>query len=436
QKWANGIDDLAITSFLRFLKVLAELRSVTLDIVTVTSIACPAYKSVTHPIDALYLGLGQTAAKEFAEWRVRCFSLARLDREHLLFALHGVPLDLQGEPIGVSGDDYWTRELAPADLPRIGDRSPFRQRGTYMIIGANGGLGGLLSRFLAEKYRAKLILVGRRPENSELCDALSRLGAEVSYESVDLSDPAGVRAVLDKHPQIDGIVHSALVLKDSALVNMSEESLMSVLLPKVHGTFNLLNALRHRRLDFVLFFSSIQSHIANAGQANYTAACACKDALASVLNDVFLVNSKVINWGFWGSVGIVASDSYRERMTRLEIGSIEPAEGLQIVARFLGSPLEQIAVIKASDRALERLNVRPHSTGIVPAYDRAEPAVAHNEALSTALDDYSRARLHQTALRIRVVPQFEKLMKAISQIPYVAPIDKRDILSKWPDLKG
>ena len=129
----------------------------------------------------------------------------------------------------------------------------------------------------------------------------------VIFETIDICSTPCVDKLFSRYPTINGIIHSALV----------------------QGTFNLMNAIRFRQLDIVLFFSSIQSFIANSGQANYTAACVCKDAMAHLLNDAFLVNSKIINWGFWGSVGIVADDFYRNRMKELEIASIEVQEGMR-----------------------------------------------------------------------------------------------------------
>lgn len=475
-KWQEGIDDKAIVAFLELIKKLAVHPYVRLDIVTVKSVPCPAFNSVTNPIDAVYIGLGQTLAKEFTGWQVRCFSLDCLDKENVVCALNGDISCLLGTPINIKDGEYWLNKMMPVHLSVQSKRSSFKVGGTYLIIGANGGIGGLLSRHLARAYQANLILVGRSEKNQNLIDELHSLGVTFTYEQLDLSDVDKVQHTLNKYPNINGIVHSALVLKDSSLVNMSEESLMSVLIPKVHGTVNLLNAIRHRQLDFVLFFSSIQSYIANVGQANYTAACVCKDALANLLHNAFMVNSKVINWGFWGSIGIVAADMYRERMKRLEIGSVEPDEGLQIIERMLTSDLQQITVIKASDKALRRLNIEPHSDNaaakqslqpsevesesrdthpeqskdyqertssvmnileqIVPFYDAGRADIAYNEALSKALEAYSRARFHQLDLPSDIEPKFNKLTSALANIPYVAPIERDQLVSQYPELVG
>jgi hypothetical protein len=42
-----------------------------------------------------------------------------------------------------------------------------------------------------------------------------------------------------------------------------------------------------------------------------------------------------MNWGYWGSVGIVAEESYRKRMEQADIGSIEPSDGMKALETFI-----------------------------------------------------------------------------------------------------
>ena len=60
-----------------------------------------------------------------------------------------------------------------------------------------------------------------------------------------------------------------------------------------------------------------------------------------------------MSWGYWGSVGRVASEGYRARMAKLGIGSIEPEEGMAALERLLGGSLSQTIFLKTtSSRAL------------------------------------------------------------------------------------
>jgi polyketide synthase PksM len=120
----------------------------------------------------------------------------------------------------------------------------------------------------------------------------------------------------------------------------------------------------------VLFFSSLQSFSRNPGQSNYAAGCTFQDAYAQALGQSWTCPVKVMNWGYWGSVGVVASAQYRERMARLGLGSIEPPEGMKALETLLGSSRNQLALAKltkpletlfASLTAPDKLTIAPRT---------------------------------------------------------------------------
>ncbi|PON19910.1 hypothetical protein C2W62_00205 [Candidatus Entotheonella serta] len=55
--------------------------------------------------------------------------------------------------------------------------------------------------------------------------------------------------------------------------------------------------------------------------------------------------SKSSTGAYWGNVGVVATSSYRERMARAGVRSIEPAEGMAALQSLLQSSLDQLAVV-------------------------------------------------------------------------------------------
>ena len=79
-----------------------------------------------------------------------------------------------------------------------------------------------------------------------------------------------------------------------------------------------------------------------------------------------------MNWGYWGSVGIVTAEHYRERMTKAGLGSIEPQEGMDGLDCLFASPFRQLAMFKTtcvaspslSQQALEPLMLYP---ALIPA---------------------------------------------------------------------
>src|SRR5579859_4866536 len=65
-----------------------------------------------------------------------------------------------------------------------------------------------------------------------------------------------------------------------------------------------------------------------------------------------VVPGKIMNWWYWGSRGIVASEAYRARMAQNGVGSIEPEEGMAALDQLLSAPVSQLALAKAQPRVL------------------------------------------------------------------------------------
>ncbi|PHM67147.1 SDR family NAD(P)-dependent oxidoreductase [Xenorhabdus sp. KJ12.1] len=452
--WQSEVPDEDICAFFNLIKSLHDVVTISLDIFTDKAVSSHLFDSVTHPVDGVYIGLAQTLIKERPEWKVRCFSIKKLSADSLQKLL-GISLpEVYDKPICIAESNYALADMLPAKLEVWPSKSLFKTQGTYLIVGGTGGLGAMLSEHLAKYYQAHLVIIGRREENWELMVRLRQAGAEsVDYHQVDLTDREGLQTLVDNYPLIQGVVHSALVLEDASLTTMSEETLFRVLRPKLHGCYNLVSALKGRALDFCLFFSSIQSWIANPGQANYTAACVAKDAFADLMHNALAINSKVINWGYWGSIGVVANDHYRERMRKLKIGSIEADEGLAIIERFLASPLRQITVIKAENSALKRMNIKPHCNNkpqdlsisraqndsmeeIIPPFNSTHKEVEHNREISESLQEYARWRLGHITQPNVTLAKFEKLVQAIRAIPSGHSLGKEALLNKYPELAG
>uniref|UniRef100_A0A0G4FNR0 Carrier domain-containing protein n=1 Tax=Chromera velia CCMP2878 TaxID=1169474 RepID=A0A0G4FNR0_9ALVE len=115
-----------------------------------------------------------------------------------------------------------------------------------------------------------------------------------------------------------GIVHSAGVLADAQLKDQREESVRRVFASKVLGGWNLHRALQREgagleeRLETFVLFSSVASLFGNFGQANYAAANAALDSLATFRQQRGL-RAVSIQWGPWEEQGMAAGlrDKYR-----------------------------------------------------------------------------------------------------------------------------
>src|SRR5205823_1174338 len=124
--------------------------------------------------------------------------------------------------------------------------------------------GEVWSRFMIENYQAHIVWIGRREYNAaieEKVNSLSRLGPAPLYITADATnlDALGeaYNTILQTHPAIHGVVHSAIVLHDQSLAGMDEPTFRATLSAKVDVSVNMDRVFGEEELDFMLFFSSI-----------------------------------------------------------------------------------------------------------------------------------------------------------------------------------
>ncbi|MBD3314912.1 MAG: SDR family NAD(P)-dependent oxidoreductase, partial [Chitinivibrionales bacterium] len=367
--------EIGILSLFRLLKALLKVtnNASSIRVCIFTNRAHSFNQStIADPHSASLYGLATSVSKEFNKIRCTCFD-TDLDSSES-FSKAGYPesiLDLIEDEAVIDGAGVvslrngkaYSRRYLPLKLPRIVN-SGLKQRGVYLIVGGMSGIGLVLSRYLAANYQACLVLVGRSPlkaEKKNLIRELEQIGGSAMYTQADVSDLAEMKEAVERGKSrfgvIQGAVHSAIVLDDCSFKQMDENSLAEVLAPKVDGCIHFQKALSDEHLDFMLFFSSTQFISPNPGQANYAAASTFEDAYSAFLNQEKPYPVKLINWGYWGSVGIVARPEMQEKMARIGIHSIEPHEGLQAIETALSSPIDQLIMIKANCDALERTGV-------------------------------------------------------------------------------
>ncbi|KAB8061482.1 SDR family NAD(P)-dependent oxidoreductase [Janthinobacterium sp. FT14W] len=297
--------------------------------------------------------------KECAQWDLRL-----LDVEHLQALSARDCLTTAGAKDGKAlvhrRGEWYAQELAvAADQPQA--PPAYRQNGVYLIIGGAGGIGEVLSRHLIEHYQARVVWIGRRPRDAAIenkIGTLAKLGPAPLYIAADATDADALTAareqLLQHYPAIHGVIHSALVLRDQSIAAMDLSGFKASLSAKVDASVNLDRVFGALDLDFMLFFSSILAFNGSAGQSNYAAGCAFKDAFARHLRQTRLYPVKIMNWGYWGNVGVVADPSYQHAMAQMGIGSIEAEEGMAQLEMLVSSPLEQLALLKTvGTRALE-----------------------------------------------------------------------------------
>ncbi|MFE6160127.1 type I polyketide synthase, partial [Streptomyces sp. NPDC056486] len=252
------------------------------------------------------------------------------------------PAEAVGEDqIALRGNKILGRRLVPAplgDAPEL-NWSP---RGTVLVTGGTGALGGHVARWLATHGAEHIVLAARRGRAAtgaeELESELVELGARVTFATCDVADRDAVAAMLESVPPLTAVVHTAGVERSAALADLDPDDLTGfaeVLAAKVDGARNLHELLVDTQLDAFVLFSSIAGVWGSGGQAAYGAANAYLDALADHRRAAGLPATAVA-WGPWGGGGMVEDSGQATHLQRLGLTTMAPDAALA----GLGSAIE------------------------------------------------------------------------------------------------
>ncbi|MFG3393915.1 SDR family NAD(P)-dependent oxidoreductase [Streptomyces parvus] len=346
-------------------------------------------------------GLLGSLAKENPRWRVRLADVTELTEDVLGEAL-ALPVEASaGGTWAHRAGRWYRRALTPVAPDADGvreDAVPYRRGGVYVVIGGAGGLGTVWTEHVLRHYGAQVVWIGRRPEDAEIrarLAELSLLGLAPWYLQADATDRQeladAIARVRSRFPEIHGVVHSAVALLDQSVARMPEDRFRAAVRAKVDIGVRMAQVFADDPLDFVLFFSSLNSFQRSAGQSNYVCGCVFKDAFARLWRQSRPTVVKVMNWGYWGSVGVVSSDSYHRRMAQNGIGSIESAEGMAALDVLLAGPYDQLALEKTTARTPAARRAADEDRTAGPA-SVSVPGSAHDRRLRRVLDDSGSAR--------------------------------------------
>jgi amino acid adenylation domain-containing protein len=305
------------------------------------------------PAHAGVHGFVGSMAKEFPRWQCRLLDMP-LDSPWPIEQMFRLPCDSQGGALAWRSGQWFRQTLSPVEMAPGTPAVPvYRQGGVYVVIGGAGGIGQAWTEHMLRTYQANIVWIGRRARDETIEKAQARLaafGPMPLYIRADATDRRELERardeVLARFPAIHGVMHAAIALLDKSLVQMDEDRLRAGLVAKVDVSVRMFQVFGDLPLDFMLFFSSLLSFIKAAGQSNYAAGCTFEDAYALHLAARVPYPVKVINWGYWGSVGAVASPRYRERMAQQGVGSIEAEEGMWAIESLLRAPMPQLGFLK------------------------------------------------------------------------------------------
>ena len=173
--------------------------------------------------------------------------------------------------------------------------------------------------------------------------ALEARGVTVRVVSVDVTDAqqAAERLTPDVLglPPIRGVVHAAGVLDSRLLSGLDEESLRTVMRPKVDGAWVLHTLFPPGSLDFLVLFSSCGQVLGLPGQASYGSANAFLDGLAAHRRAAGHDDTLSLGWTSWRGKGMAVNEAVDLELRARGVSDISANEafGAWDLAHRLGS---------------------------------------------------------------------------------------------------
>ncbi|MFH8791152.1 type I polyketide synthase [Streptomyces sp. NPDC017941] len=258
------------------------------------------------------------------------------------------------DQVALRGTGILGRRLVPAPLNGVSGDA-WSPRGTVLVTGGTGSLGGHVARWLAGRGVEHLVLTSRRglaaEGAEELRTELTALGTRVTIAACDAADRDALAEVLAAVPEefpLTAVVHAAGIERSAALADLDPQDLAEfadVLAAKVDGARNLHDLLGDRQLDAFVLFSSIAGVWGSGKQGAYAAANAYLDALAEHRRAAGLPATAVA-WGPWGGGGMVA-DSGQDAAAQLRrrgLATMDPDVALAGLATAVERGHENVVV--------------------------------------------------------------------------------------------
>ena len=310
-----------------------------------------------NPIQASLWGLGRTIALEKpGRWGgLIDISLESNTEFSIDLSIQTISKNSQENQLVFRNTDVYVPRLNTIKQLDKGFQATILTDATYLITGGFGRIGRTVMDWLVDKGAKNLILTGRNANHSDNLIHIEKFRQEsirIECVSMDIGNERDVvklfKFIKDEMPELKGIVHSAGILEDQILENLSWNLFEKVYQSKIYGSWLLHKYTENLDLDFFVLKSSLLSILGSETQANYTAASAFMDALVEYRqsNDQTGLSC---NWCAWSGEGLATKSGEEgvKKWRKLGMQFITPDFAYKLYDQMMDSKSSQIAVAVA-----------------------------------------------------------------------------------------
>ncbi|MBS0540139.1 MAG: polyketide synthase dehydratase domain-containing protein, partial [Proteobacteria bacterium] len=239
----------------------------------------------------------------------------------------------------------WTEEgmrEVPRLVPAAVAATSAKVDGAWLITGARGGVAQAIASWLAAHGATALVLLSR-----EMPAVPAGIRIPVQACAGDAADEALLTRLLREH-NVQGVVHAAGTLADASIAEQTDATLRTVAHGKLGGTLALDRATRAHPVRHFILCSSVAGVVGSARQVNHAFCAAFLDGIA-VRRRAEGLPALSLDWGVWSGTGSAAALGFDVRADQLGLGSIAPAQGIDMFGRAVGASRTQLIVLPSVD---------------------------------------------------------------------------------------
>jgi acyl transferase domain-containing protein len=306
---------------------------------TSDAVAADPDDRLARPLQAQVWGLGRVVGLEHPERWGGLIDLPAVLDDRAAARLCGVLAGGGEDQVALRAAGVRARRLVRAARPNRDET--WLPRGTVLVTGGTGWIGGHTARWLAGRGAPRLVLTSRSGAGSagagQLAAELAAEGTSVEVVSADISRRADVAGLLARiaadGPPLTSVLHVAGAGQATALTDTTVGELAELAAAKTAGTMHLDELTRDLDLDAFVLFSSISATWGSGLQPGYAAVNAFVDALAENRRGRGLA-ATCVAWGPWDGKGMSDGEG-KAQMVRRGLRLLDPELGVRALAQAL-----------------------------------------------------------------------------------------------------